>query len=164
MLLTFYNLVTIFCCLAVSSPPVAALAGEAAVPAPQSPACLWTTVDDRTHMPRGTIRIYEQNGVFSGRIESSFKPEELTERCDKCSGDRKDAPVIGLVIMRGMRRQGSEYEGGDILDPDTGSVYRCRFTLGSGGQKLFLRGYLGLSIFGRTQTWTRARDAGAATP
>jgi uncharacterized protein (DUF2147 family) len=121
----------------------------------RSPAGLWKTFDDRTHKARGTIRIYEENGTLSGRIESSFKPEEQTERCDKCSGDRKDAPIIGLVVMRGMRKEGSEYAGGDILDPETGSIYKCRLTLGSDGEKLFVRGYLGLSFFGRTQTWIR---------
>jgi uncharacterized protein (DUF2147 family) len=120
-----------------------------------SPAGLWKTFDDRTHKARGVVSIYEENGTFSGRIESSFDPEELTKRCDKCSGDRKDRPVIGLVIMRGMTRHGSDYDGGDILDPETGYVYRCRLTLSGDGAKLMVRGYLGLSIFGRTQTWVR---------
>lgn len=121
----------------------------------RSPSGLWKTFDDKTHKPRGTIRIYEENGTLSGRIESSFKPEELTERCDKCSDDRKDAPIIGLVILRGMRKNGSEYDGGNILDPETGSIYRCRLMLSSDGEKLFVRGYLGVSILGRTQTWIR---------
>jgi uncharacterized protein (DUF2147 family) len=131
------------------------LCGAAAGGTEGSPAGLWKTFDDRTHKPRGTIRIYEEGGTLAGRIESSFTPEERTERCEKCSGDRKDAPVIGLVIMRGMRRNGMEYAGGDILDPETGSVYRCRLILSSDGQKLFVRGYLGVSILGRTQTWIR---------
>ena len=67
--------------------------------------------------------------IFFGRIETSFNPEELTARCDKCSGQRKDAPVIGLVILSGITKHGSEYAGGEILDPETGSIYRCRFTL-----------------------------------
>jgi len=158
MLLTFYNPLKILCCLALCSPLVAAMAGPAATPPPRSPAGLWNTVDDRTHQPRGTIRIEDRNGIFSGRIESSFNPAELKERCVKCEGDRKDAPVLGLLIMRGMRKHGSDYEGGDILDPDTGSVYRCRFTLSADGQKLSVRGFLGMSVFGRTQTWTRAPD------
>jgi len=120
-----------------------------------SPVGLWKTFDDRTHKARGTILIYEENGIFFGRIESSFNPEELTGHCDKCSGDRKGAPVIGLVIMRGITRHGSEYDGGEILDPETGYVYRCKFLLSGDGEKLFVRGYLGVSIFGRTQTWIR---------
>jgi uncharacterized protein (DUF2147 family) len=128
-----------------------------AASAAQSPVGLWKTFDDKTHEARGTIRIFEKDGTFQGRIESSLKPEEQTERCDKCSGDRKDAPIIGLVIMRGMRKHGAEYDAGEILDPETGSVYKCRFTLSDDGEKLYLKGYLGLSIFGRTQTWIRVR-------
>jgi uncharacterized protein (DUF2147 family) len=121
-----------------------------------SPVGLWKTMDDRTHKPRAIIRIYEEKGAFFGRIEDSFDPEELTARCEKCSGDRKGAPVIGMVIMRGITKHGSEYGGGEILDPETGWIYRCRFTISTEGEKLFVRGYLGLAVLGRTQTWTRA--------
>ena len=130
-------------------------AGTRAAEREPSPVGLWKTVDDRTHKPRAIIRIYEEKGAFFGRIEYSFDPEELTARCEKCSGDRKDAPVIGLVIMRGITKQGSEYRGGEILDPETGWTYRCRFTISAEGEKLFVRGYLGLAVLGRTQTWTR---------
>jgi uncharacterized protein (DUF2147 family) len=129
-----------------------------AAPGDPSPVGLWKTFDDRTHQARGTVRISHQNGVFSGTIETSFKPEELTEHCYKCSGDRKDAPVIGLNIMRGVKKNGSEYDGGEILDPETGYVYRCKFTLSPDGRKLFVRGYLGFSLLGRTQTWERLPD------
>lgn len=116
---------------------------------------MWRTVDDRTHQPRGTIRIYEKDGEYFGRIESSFDPKERTETCDKCPGDRKDKPVIGLVVMRDMKKHGAVYEGGDILDPDTGIVYKCRFTMSSDGETLLVRGYLMVPLIGRTQTWTR---------
>jgi uncharacterized protein (DUF2147 family) len=135
-----------------------------AAAAEDSPAGLWKTFDDRTHQARGTVLVYERNGVFFGRIASSFNPAEVRERCDKCAGDRKDAPVIGLVILRGMTRHGAEFDGGDILDPETGSVYRCRFLLSADGAKLFVRGYLGLSIFGRTQTWIRVEGSATASP
>jgi uncharacterized protein (DUF2147 family) len=120
-----------------------------------SPVGLWKTVDDHTHKPRGIVRIYEQNGTFFGKIENSFDPEDRTAHCDKCSGERKDAPVIGMVIMRGITKKGSEYGGGEILDPETGWTYRCRFTISTEGEKLYVRGYLGLALLGRTQTWTR---------
>jgi uncharacterized protein (DUF2147 family) len=129
-----------------------------------SPVGLWRTVDDRTNKPRGIVRIYEENGAFSGRIETSFDPQELTARCDKCTGDRKNAPVIGLVILRGITKHGSEYGGGEILDPETGWIYRCRFMLSSEGAKLFVRGYRGLSILGRTQIWTRVETEAKADP
>lgn len=120
-----------------------------------SPVGLWKTVDDHTHKPRGIVRIYEEKGTFFGKIENSFDPEDRTARCEKCPGERKDAPVIGMVIMRGITKNGSEYGGGEILDPDTGWTYRCRFTISTGGEKLYVRGYLGLAMLGRTQTWTR---------
>jgi uncharacterized protein (DUF2147 family) len=60
-----------------------------------------------------------------------------------------------MVIMRNMKKRGSEYVGGDILDPDTGQVYRCKFTLADGGQKLVVRGFIGISLLGRSQTWLR---------
>jgi uncharacterized protein (DUF2147 family) len=123
-----------------------------------SPAGLWKTFDDHSHKARGTVRIYEENGLYFGKIESSFKPEELAEHCFKCSDDRKDAPILGLVILRNIRKKGSEYDGGDVLDPENGSVYKCRLTLSPDGQQLLVRGYLGLAIFGRTQTWVRVPE------
>lgn len=116
---------------------------------------LWKTFDDHTHKPHGTVRIYEQNGSYFGRIESSFNLAELAEHCSRCGGDRKDAPILGLLILRNMRKNGGEYDGGDILDPENGWVYRCRLTLSPDGQQLEVRGFLGLSILGRTQTWVR---------
>ncbi len=120
-----------------------------------SPVGFWRTMDDKTHQPRGIVRIYEENNQFFGKIETSFDPEEMTAHCEKCTGDRKDAPLIGLVIMRGVTKRGSEYGGGEILDPETGWVYRCRFVLSGQGSKLLVRGYLGVSMLGRTQTWVR---------
>ena len=109
MLFTYCNLLVIFGIgLILAGTPLAT-----AAEADHSPVGLWKTYDDRTHQARGTIRIYEANGTFAGKIESSFNPAELTERCHKCSGDRKGAPVIGLVIMRGMTRHGAEFDGGD---------------------------------------------------
>ena len=151
----FRNL-TAITILLLSALPAAAAEG--------SPAGLWKTFDDRTHKARGIVSIYEENGTFSGKIESSFDPEELTKRCEKCSGDRKGAPVLGLVIMRGMTRHGAEFDGGDILDPETGYVYRCKFLLSDDGAKLMVRGYLGLSVFGRTQTWIRMDGDAALAP
>src|SRR5262245_54445887 len=120
-----------------------------------TPAGLWRTVDDKTGKPRGIVRIYEQDGAFFGRIESSFDPAEANERCDKCTDERKDKPVIGMVILRRLKRNGSEYSGGDILDPDTGAVYRCKFRMVEEGRKLLVRGYTGISLLGRSQVWTR---------
>jgi uncharacterized protein (DUF2147 family) len=157
LLLSFtFRLLRITSCLILLCFLQAVTAGARAAEGAPSPVGLWKTLDDRTHKPRAIIRIYEDKGTFFGRIENSFDPEELTARCEKCSGDRKGAPVIGLVIMRGITKQGAEYGGGEILDPETGWTYRCRFTISMEGEKLLVRGYLGLAVLGRTQTWTRA--------
>src|ERR1700748_3167370 len=115
MLFTFRLLRITSCLIFLGSLQAITVAAGAAVVEP-SPVGLWKTVDDRTHKPRAIIRIYEEKGAFFGKIENSFDPEELTARCEKCPGDRKDVPVIGLVIMRGLTKHGSEYGGGEILD------------------------------------------------
>lgn len=120
-----------------------------------SPVGLWKTIDDKTGRPRGVVRIYEQHGELFGKIVSSVSPEEAKQVCEKCSGERKNQPVIGMVILTGMKKNGDEYSGGEILDPDTGWVYRCKMRLADGGKKLILRGYMGLSLLGRSQTWLR---------
>ena len=120
-----------------------------------SPAGVWRTIDDNTHKARGLIRLYEHNGEIFGKIEASFDPKEAKEVCDLCTGDRKNQPVIGLVVMRNMKKHGAEYSGGDILDPDTGNIYRCKFTMEDGGRKLLVRGYIGFSLLGRSQVWLR---------
>jgi uncharacterized protein (DUF2147 family) len=122
-----------------------------------TPVGLWKTVDDKTGEPRGLVRVYEENGEIWGRIEATLKPEEAHEHCDKCTDERKGKPVIGMVIMRRLKRNGGEYTGGDILDPDTGAVYRCKLKMADDGRKLLVRGYLGISLFGRSQVWTRER-------
>jgi len=116
---------------------------------------LWRTVDDKTHKPRGLVRLYEHNGAIFGRIEASYDAKEAGERCEKCEGERRNQPVIGLVFLRNMKGKGPDYAGGDILDPDSGWLYRCKMTLEDGGKRLVVRGFLGFSLIGRSQTWYR---------
>lgn len=120
-----------------------------------SPEGVWRTIDDNTHKPRGLVRVYEQDGAVFGRIVASLDPKEANEICERCSDDRRNKRVVGMVVMRNMKKRGSEYGGGDILDPDTGQVYRCKFTLEDGGRKLVVRGFIGISLLGRSQTWLR---------
>jgi len=124
-----------------------------------TPVGLWRTVDDKTGKPRGIVRIYEQNGELFGKIVDTLKESERHDRCDLCKDDRKDKPIIGLVIVRKLNRKGDEYSGGDILDPDTGTVYRCKIRLAEDGRKLVVRGFIGFSLLGRSQIWTRVPDA-----
>jgi len=136
--------------------PVALLLASTSVPALEAtPEGVWRTIDDTTHKPRGLIRVFEKNGQIFGRIEASFDPKEAKEVCDRCSGDRKDKPVIGMIVMRNMKKRGGEYDGGDILDPDTGLVYKCRFTMEDGGRRMVVRGYVGFALLGRSQVWLR---------
>jgi len=120
-----------------------------------SPAGLWKTVDDKTGEPKGMVRIYEHNGAFFGKIESSLKAEHAKERCELCTDERKNKPIIGLVILRGLKKQGEEFSGGDILDPESGTVYRCKLRVLDQGKTLVVRGYVGVSVLGRSQTWLR---------
>jgi uncharacterized protein (DUF2147 family) len=124
-----------------------------------SPAGLWEPTDGEGR-PLGLIRIFERDGAFYGRIEPSSPADHSSARCTRCTGDRKDQPIIGLVIMRHLMRQDDEYVGGDILDPRTGEVYRCKFRLTDGGRKLLMRGYLGIPLLGRSQIWVRVVSSG----
>ena len=120
-----------------------------------SPIGLWKTVDDRTGMPRALVRIYVQDGKYFARIEQSFTPGAETRVCAVCTDERKNQPMIGLLIIRNMTLRNGEYGGGDILDPDTGTVYRCKFHVEKDGTVLVVRGFIGISLLGRTQTWRR---------
>lgn len=120
-----------------------------------SPAGRWRAVDDRTGEPRGIVHIYEENGAFFGKIETTLKSEEAKEHCDLCADGRKGKPIIGLLVIRSLKKQGDEYGGGDILDPDTGKVYRCKLQVLDQGKKLLVRGYMYTPILGRSQIWIR---------
>jgi uncharacterized protein (DUF2147 family) len=119
------------------------------------PVGLWRTFDDKTGRPGGLLRVFERQGTFFARIEQSTTPGDDVRVCTACTDERKNQPMVGLVIMRNMRLAGGQYEGGDILDPRSGSVYRCSFRLVEGGSRLVVRGFIGISLFGRSQTWER---------
>jgi uncharacterized protein (DUF2147 family) len=121
----------------------------------QSPVGLWKTVDDKTGKPRAIVRIYVEGGKYFGKIEQSFTPDAESRVCSVCTDERKNQPIIGLLIVRNMAQRDGEYGGGDILDPDNGSVYRCKFHLEQGGTVLVVRGFIGFSLLGRSQTWQR---------
>jgi uncharacterized protein (DUF2147 family) len=120
-----------------------------------SPIGEWKTFDDKTGKARAIVRIYEQDGKLFGKIERSLVPGAESRVCAVCTDDRKDQPMLGLIIIRNMKRTDDGYAGGDILDPDTGSVYRCKLHVEDNGAKLVVRGFIGISLLGRTQTWER---------
>ena len=121
----------------------------------QSPVGLWKTIDDKTGKPRAIVRIYVEDGKYFGKIEQSLMPGAESRVCSKCSDERKNQPIIGLLIIRNIKQDGNEYSGGDILDPESGSVYRCKMHLEQNGARLIVRGYIGFSLLGRSQTWQR---------
>ena len=127
--------------------------------AQETPVGAWKTIDDASGKPRAIIRITEANGTLSGKIEKliSEPGEEQNPRCIPCTDARKDQPIVGMTILTGLKREGiaTVWSGGEILDPDTAKVYKCKATLTGGGRKLEMRGYIGVPILGRTQTWIR---------
>ena len=121
-----------------------------------SPVGLWKTIDDHTGKPEALIRITENNGELRGKIEKLFLDiGEKNPKCDKCEGAQKDQPIIGMTILSGMKQEGTEYGDGQILDPANGKVYKSKMSLADNGKKLNVRGYIGMPMLGRTQTWLR---------
>jgi uncharacterized protein (DUF2147 family) len=120
-----------------------------------TPAGLWTTFSDATGKPEGLVRIEERDGEFRGFVVKVFNTETPHPLCERCDGPLKDKPVVGMTILRGLRRDGGGFAGGTILDPDEGRTYPCTATLLEGGRKLAVHGYVGVPVFGRTQVWRR---------
>ncbi len=136
---------------------LAALAGAPAHAEDGSPVGLWKNIDDASGKPKALIRITESNGVLQGKLEKLFRgaDQDPNPKCEKCEGANKDVPILGLTFMWGLKKDGEEYNGGEILDPDNGKVYKSKVQLADGGKKLQVRGYLGVPMFGRSQTWLR---------
>ena len=135
----------------------AALVTSGALAESTSPIGLWKNIDDASGKPRALIRIAESNGTLQGKIEKVFPgpSEDRNPKCEKCEGALKNVPVIGLVILSSLKKDGAEYTGGKILDPDNGKVYSSKIQLTDAGKKLHVRGYVGVSMLGRSQIWLR---------
>ncbi len=121
-----------------------------------SPVGQWHTIDDKTGEPKSLVVIMEQQGVMKGRVEKLLRKDaDPSMKCDKCSDDRKNQPVVGLEIIRGAKKVSNKnvWEDGEILDPENGKTYGLRLTPIESGAKLEVRGSIG--PFGRTQTWVR---------
>ena len=127
---------------------------------------LWEHVDEKTGQPQGWFKITERDGIYQGNmVKIFFKPgEDENWVCDKCEGDEKGKPVLGLALIKGMQRNGVNYENGTIMDPRDGKVYHAVMKVSPDGQKLDVRGYILMIALGRTQTWNRLPDNALAPP
>ena len=126
--------------------------------AQMTPVGRWTTIDDKTGEAKTEVVITERDGLLYGRLDKLLRKEaDQAARCDKCEDDRKDKPLLGLEILRGAKKaEGKDvWEGGKIVDPESGTVYSARLTPIDGGKKLEMRGFVGIALLGRTQTWNR---------
>jgi uncharacterized protein (DUF2147 family) len=125
-------------------------------PSAATAAGVWRQVDESGKVG-ALVTITQEGDVFVGRLSRLFlEPgDDPNPICENCPGDKHNQPFLGLVFIEGMKRSGLEYNGGTVLDPETGKIYNARMSLNPDGKRLTLRGYIGLSIFGRSQTWTR---------
>jgi len=127
--------------------------------AQMTPVGVWHTIDDETNQPKGEVRIFEKDGALVGVVGRALKEDPNAKpNCDKCEDDRKGQPIIGMEILRGLKREGKEDEylwagGGKILDPTNGKIYTVKMVPVEGGKRLRVRGYIG--PFYRTQFWNR---------
>jgi uncharacterized protein (DUF2147 family) len=122
-------------------------------PAP-SPVGIWRTFDHEDHSETGAIEIVEQGGVLSGRLVRILNPAHANDICTGCKDDRKNTPMLGLQLIRNVKPAGDRWLG-EILDPHNGRIYKVELHLQNGGQKLLVRGFVGVTLLGRTETWLR---------
>jgi uncharacterized protein (DUF2147 family) len=116
----------------------------------------WKTIDDETGQEKGIVEIFEHKGKVCGKIIEIFENEKRHFKCEMCEGEDKNKPILGLVIIKGLTKNGAIYDGGKITDPKNGKRYHCKITL-EDKNKLVVRGYIGIPLFGRSQTWIRQK-------
>lgn len=132
-----------------------AIAGAVAAAAP-GPVGIWKTFDENTHQPQSLVQISENGGELQGKIVKILQSKtEAQPLCQVCEGERKNQPIEGMVILWHLTRDGEVWDGGQILDPRNGKIYKAKLSLLDGGQHLDVRGYVGLPLAGRSQTWER---------
>ena len=134
--------------------------GQAAEP---SAAGLWQKIEDGK--PVVWVLVLDRDGIFEGVVAKTFPlpGEDPNEICAKCSDDRKNAPLLGISFIRDMKREGLKYEGGNVLDPRDGKIYKAKMNVSPDGQILTMRSYWGISLLGKDETWYRLPDTSMAS-
>jgi uncharacterized protein (DUF2147 family) len=137
----------------------AALLVSGAAFAQSTPVGLWKTIDDSTKAEKSLVRVTESGGVVSGKIEKLLGPDAKPDSvCDECTDERKGKPIVGMNIIRGVKKNAETeglWDGGTILDPSNGKTYKLRLKPSEDNKKLEVRGYIGTPFLGRSQTWIR---------
>ena len=116
----------------------------------------WNTIDEVTGKAMSVVEIFEYNNKIYGKVIDILNPKNRNNTCKDCPGEDQNKPILGLTIIKGLSKDGTEYNDGKILDPKTGKLYKCYIELES-TNKLKVRGYLGFSLIGRTQYWERVK-------
>ncbi|SDG90522.1 DUF2147 domain-containing protein [Dyella sp. 333MFSha] len=125
--------------------------------ATDTPVGKWKTIDDKTHEVKSIVEITEHGGLLEGKVVEVLKSDHGPHPvCAECDGERKNKPIEGMTIMWGLKKDGDEWSGGQILDPAKGKIYKVTLKLEDGGKKLDVHGYIGFSLIGRSQEWVRA--------
>jgi uncharacterized protein (DUF2147 family) len=114
----------------------------------------WKTIDDKTGKSKSVVEIYELNGKVYGKIIEIVDPTKRDRKCDKCDGSDKNKHILGLVIIKGLTKDGEEYNGGKIMDPESGNIYSCYIKIIE-KNKLLVRAFKFVTVAGRSQTWIR---------